>query len=75
MRAGATVRAAVRALRYDPDRVPEPGSEGVAAAVVGLLVLAGAIGTYFAVVGGLGPLVADPPAGGGPPPVVELRTP
>jgi hypothetical protein len=38
----------------------------IAAGTVGLLVLAGAIATYLVMAGGLGPLLRDPPAGGGP---------
>jgi len=71
-RVSLEARVLIRAVRYDPNDVDgksdDPHGQRLAAAGMGLLLLGGALGTYFAVVGGLGPLVAEASAGGQPPP-------
>jgi len=59
----ATAVARCRGPQPEPDQL----AERYVAAGVGLLVLVGAIGTYFAVVGRIDPHGTDPPQGRPPP--------
>lgn len=69
--------AVTRAAPHRPGHAapPDERADRIAAAGTGLLVLAGAIITYLAVVSGIDPLLAPSPAGGAPPVVVRSVTP
>jgi hypothetical protein len=71
------LRAIARTVRRDPDPSAEvdPRAERLAAAAIAATVLCGAVGTYLAVVGGLGPLFSSTPAAGHPPGPPVVTTP